>query len=492
MAPTFEELEHACCDVIQIIKQIPELEHTRLSVIGGLALWYYLRDFRPTNNINFLTNISTPPSLMKKKLLERPQSPFFLRQHALFYQSPSGWNIQIDISPEWLSPYFPQTARSIHDIPYGEVPYISLIDLIVFKLDSSGLRSSPIKKERDARDAAALVDHEIAQHSTDPYSTPDSNANSKPQSDHAMCAVVQLSPRQEQVVEEALCDVVRCGHREKSWWESRLGLTQLHISDSPSRSRSPLTALNGSRSITPCANRPHSQSDPLPISGFWSPSSMDDRVAGDPGAAWYYERLDRAHVGLRQKWNNLSLTGWGRREGGPTASPPICSPPRLGIVRSSTYAGYEAQRRWWCGNGSGSGSGVPGHRSCTMNQPKTSARHYYAGNVMSAQVFGEESDVQPYRAPQGVRGRKGSMGKRTRSDSGYGSIETDVIEEEGFYSLEAVSSPPIVGERDVIGGYFDLRPKEPLGTVMEHPVEEGGEGRKTPGLVLRRTVTFQL
>ncbi|KAI0156810.1 hypothetical protein GGR57DRAFT_511155 [Xylariaceae sp. FL1272] len=491
MAPTFVELEHACCDVIQIIKQIPELEHTKLSVIGGLALWYYLRDFRPTNNINFLTNISTSPSSMKKKLLEHPKSPFFLHQQILFYQSPSGWNVQIDISPEWLSPYFPQSARSIHDIPYGEVPYISLTDLIVFKLDSSGLRSNPIKKQRDARDAAALVDHEIAQHSPNPYTTLNSKTNSKPQSYPAIDAVVQLSPRQAQVVEEALCDVTRCGHREKSWWESRLGLTQPH---SPSPSRTHLTVSDCNRSASHSPSRPHSRSDPLPMSSL--SSSMDDRVAADPGAAWYYERLDRAHVGLRQKWN--SLTGWGRRES-PTVSPPICSPSRLGIVRSSTYAGYEAQRRWWCSNGNGNGvRGDPNHRSCTMNQPKTSARHYYAGNAMSvlaSPVIVDAPDSEAYKAAMGLekgRGRKGSAGKRTRSDSGYSSNGSGVSEEEGFYYLEPVRSAPIKGDRELFDGYFDLKPQEPLDTVMEHPIEEGREGTTTPPLGLRRTVTFQL
>ncbi|OTA96377.1 hypothetical protein M434DRAFT_67510, partial [Hypoxylon sp. CO27-5] len=197
----FQELERAACDVIEHVKQIQDLRHTRLSVIGGLALWHYLPEYRSTDNVNFITNISTSPSSLKKRLLERPGSPFFQRSQALFYKGQNGQEIRIDISPEWLqSPYLPESAVKVQDISQNEIPYISLIDLIVFKLDSSGLRSNPAKKERDAKDAAALVD--LA----------------------ASTAPIQLSAKQEQVVEEALCDVATCGAREKGWWEKHMGL----------------------------------------------------------------------------------------------------------------------------------------------------------------------------------------------------------------------------------------------------------------------------
>lgn len=48
MKARLKELENAVCDVIQIIKQIPELADTRLSVVGGLALCHYLPAHRPT------------------------------------------------------------------------------------------------------------------------------------------------------------------------------------------------------------------------------------------------------------------------------------------------------------------------------------------------------------------------------------------------------------------------------------------------------------
>ncbi|KAI0095448.1 hypothetical protein F4814DRAFT_457607 [Daldinia grandis] len=269
-----QELEHAACDVIQNVKQIQDLRHARLSVIGGLALMHYLPEYRSTDNINFITNISTSPSSLKKRLLERPESPFFQRSQALFYKAPRGQEIRVDISPEWLSPYLPDSAIKVQDISSDEVPYISLTDLIVFKLDSSGLRSNPVKKERDAQDAAALVD--FATHKKS----------------------LQLSEKQEQVVEEALCDVAKCGTKEKGWWEKRMGLT-----------KNPADAEGTPYGRGRKQNRPHSKSDPSP--------SRSLPTTNDPNAAWHYERLDHAHI---RRFNSLHSSRSANRSGVPRPS----------------------------------------------------------------------------------------------------------------------------------------------------------------------------
>ncbi|KAI3326046.1 hypothetical protein HD806DRAFT_431858 [Xylariaceae sp. AK1471] len=125
MTPQLHELEDAACNVIQIIKQIPDFEDSRLAVIGGLALWHYLHYYRPTNvrldfivsslwhwcekypanlflqNINFITNIRTNPSVLKRKLLELPNSDFSQHHQILFYQNRHGKYFQVDIRPEW-------------------------------------------------------------------------------------------------------------------------------------------------------------------------------------------------------------------------------------------------------------------------------------------------------------------------------------------------------------------------------------------------------
>ncbi|KAI0420670.1 hypothetical protein F5X98DRAFT_382678 [Xylaria grammica] len=158
----FRELEGAVCDVIQIIKQIPELADLRLAVVGGLALWHYLPDHRPTNNINFVTNIESL-SFLEQKLLQHPHSPFVQSKHALAYHSPAGRVIQINISTPWLCPHLPEPAYLVCEIPYGRVPYVSLAELVAAKIDATRSKaSSPVKRRQDADDARALIDYELA------------------------------------------------------------------------------------------------------------------------------------------------------------------------------------------------------------------------------------------------------------------------------------------------------------------------------------------
>ncbi|KAF2967095.1 hypothetical protein GQX73_g6465 [Xylaria multiplex] len=194
MRGRLKELEDAVCDVIQIIKQIPELTGTKLAVVGGLALWHYLPDYRPTNNINFVTNATNDEDLsfLEQKLLEHPNSPFIQDQQALFYHSPAGWDIQIKISTRWhvsilrtifffpgapefsvflpapapcshdgQSPYLPEPTHFVYEIPYGQVPYISPADLVASKINSTQLKTSK-RRQQDADDAKALIDHELA------------------------------------------------------------------------------------------------------------------------------------------------------------------------------------------------------------------------------------------------------------------------------------------------------------------------------------------
>ncbi|OTB09107.1 hypothetical protein M426DRAFT_18491 [Hypoxylon sp. CI-4A] len=297
----FHELEGVACDVIHHVKQMRDLQNAKLSVIGGLALWHYLPEYRTTDNINFITNLSTSPSSLKKRLLERPNSPFFQRSQALFYEGPRGQEIRIDISPQWLGPYLPESAQEVQDLETDEIPYISLTDLIVFKLDSSGLRSNPIKKERDARDAAALVD--LVTHD----------------------GSIELSEKQEQVVEEALCDVRKCGTKEKGWWEKRMGLTGAALEPD---------GLNDDGKKR--SGRPHSKSDP-------SPSRTP--INNDPNAAWCYERLDHTHMRYSKTHHNSNN---------------IRDAASRKLVRSSSSSSSHGRMK-------------PNHKNHhTMNQPKTS------------------------------------------------------------------------------------------------------------------------
>lgn len=162
MTVELKELEFAVCDVIQIIKQIPELAEARLAVIGDLALCHYLPDHRPTDVrlnfslhynvffalplqpfsdsnsirekhptdsvsfqvINFITNLPTL-ELLRKKLLKHPNSPFTKSKQALFYHSPAGRVIQIKFSPQWLvrtQTFFPCIAIA-YPLPTPHLPH---------------------------------------------------------------------------------------------------------------------------------------------------------------------------------------------------------------------------------------------------------------------------------------------------------------------------------------------------------------------------------
>ncbi|KAI1763994.1 hypothetical protein GGR53DRAFT_466853 [Hypoxylon sp. FL1150] len=367
-----QELERATCDVLQNVKEIHELRNAKLSVIGGLAVWHYLPEYRSTDNINFITNLQTSPSSLKKRLLEKPNSPFFRRSQALFYLAPSGQEIRVDISPQWLGPYLPETATRVEDLARDEIPYISLTDLIVFKLDSSGLRSNPLKKDRDARDAAALVDH--------------ASRNGP----------IELTAKQEQVVEEALCDVGKCGTKEKSWWEEQMGLNK----DKESSDATPTAEKKQKK-------RPHSKSDPTP-----SP------LSSDPNTAWLYEEMDHLHRHASSSSSRAHGHGHGH---GPHGS-------RNGVQRSSS------QRLL-------SGIGY------IMTHPKTTLSNLVRQNS-NASDSSTQSGSGPESRSKKKPGRKQHYEVDAPADPTYPDEDEDNLQ---YYTLEPRKTAPPAPQ-----SYFDV------------------------------------
>lgn len=94
----------------------------------------------------------------------------------------------------------PAAARKLKDIPKGTVPYISIVDLIVFKINSCGLRAQGSKKRRDALDAGNLLDKET------------------------QASPLSLTSAQKAIVEPCIVDVVAHGGHSEKWWRERLGL----------------------------------------------------------------------------------------------------------------------------------------------------------------------------------------------------------------------------------------------------------------------------
>ncbi|KAI3393561.1 hypothetical protein diail_4152 [Diaporthe ilicicola] len=220
-ATTLAEMEKAACCMIQVIKDTPDLRSTKLALGGDMAIRRYLPEYGQQNagkSIDLIVNSSTSASLLRKKLLQHPMSPVIESSQLLYYQtsppaassksrpaSPAS-GFEVRITPEMLCPFLPSAAKPANEIrPSPEqLPYISLVDLIVFKMDACGLRDSAQSKQIEVRHAAALL--ELA-------------------TEHS---ALTLNDDQARMVEESLADVLRHAapdKQSKAWWQSRLNGT---------------------------------------------------------------------------------------------------------------------------------------------------------------------------------------------------------------------------------------------------------------------------
>lgn len=94
-------------------------------------MYFYCRQLTAgvTQNINFITNISTSPGTLKKRLLRLPGSPFVQRAQVLFYTVPdTGREIRVDILPEWLVRFSLVLPSSPHFFPYAPLDIYLVID----------------------------------------------------------------------------------------------------------------------------------------------------------------------------------------------------------------------------------------------------------------------------------------------------------------------------------------------------------------------------
>ncbi|KAH6880711.1 hypothetical protein B0T10DRAFT_519053 [Thelonectria olida] len=246
--PSFAHLEQAASHIVHLIRNTRGLEHTRLAVIGDLAVRKYLPKYEQAKSIDFIVSKSSSPGRVKKEILGHPMSPLVERSGAVFYHHTKGWEIEVKFVPDWLCPYFPTSAQQLKDD--DNLPYLSLEDLIVFNLDACGLHECEASKQREARVAAALL--ELA-------------------SEHSP---LKLDEDKMDRVEQALADVVEFSmpEHDKSWW-------QRHLGQHPDKQRSPqeiLSELSDSFSTptSPAASTPSTQSSMSRSSSYMSSSSV--------------------------------------------------------------------------------------------------------------------------------------------------------------------------------------------------------------------------
>ncbi|CDM27591.1 hypothetical protein CBS147339_4196 [Penicillium roqueforti] len=179
---------------------MPEFSNSRIAVIGGLGLWNYLRRYRTTEDVDFLITVQGAPKAVKDRLLTIPSSQFQQQAQLFFYKGVGGKSIQIDITPDWQSPYVPSAAVPISAARSNALPYISKLDLLVFKINCCGLRPTPAKKLRDATDARTLAEDLCSRGS------------------------INLTSAQKIAVLQGLDDVAQLSRRDKSWWVAKLAL----------------------------------------------------------------------------------------------------------------------------------------------------------------------------------------------------------------------------------------------------------------------------
>ncbi|KJZ68752.1 hypothetical protein HIM_11861 [Hirsutella minnesotensis 3608] len=161
---SFPELDRAASDVIQRLKSI--YPNGKVAVLGGAAIEKYLPGHRSTRDIDIYQTIGSSLDI-KKELLKDPR--FYTRQtmtdnidvtrkEYLFYRNANGKNIEIDLPGKQILTFDPASAKVLRDIPAGTVPYISVDELVISKIESSRRRPEAAKKALDISDAKALLE----------------------------------------------------------------------------------------------------------------------------------------------------------------------------------------------------------------------------------------------------------------------------------------------------------------------------------------------
>jgi hypothetical protein len=156
-------------------------------------------------SIDFVVSKSSSPARVRKDIVDHPMSPLVDKAGDAYYRHTSGWEIEVKFIPDWVCPYLPSAARPVRQ-DVTTLPYISLDDLIVFKVDACGLRDSPTSKRREACEAAMLL--ELA-------------------SEHTPLI---LESKKLDRIQQDLSDVVEyCSpEHNKAWWQMSLGLHTDH------------------------------------------------------------------------------------------------------------------------------------------------------------------------------------------------------------------------------------------------------------------------
>jgi hypothetical protein len=101
------------------------------------------------------------------------------------------------------APYLPLASEVVSTITNDTIPYISAMDLLVFKIHFCGERANKMKSSRDATDAAALLKQEI------------------------LSGPLDFTPKQMTAIEIGLMDVITYSGQTETWWNEHLSVGEL-------------------------------------------------------------------------------------------------------------------------------------------------------------------------------------------------------------------------------------------------------------------------
>ncbi|GFF26107.1 hypothetical protein IFM58399_01294 [Aspergillus lentulus] len=202
-----EHLSEAARTVItslQALPEAPELQRANIAIIGGLALQHHAPGYRPTKDVDILIFNRDHPICtldVRAKLASRFPNEFEDVPEPVSSCLNIPDTIKVDFVPQELPPYLPAQAATLEEVDPNHLPFLPLVDLLVYKINSCGMRPTPEKQKQDAEDAQELV-----------------NILSSP-------GTITLDDSQKQAVVSGLDEMLEYSEEDRDWWESALGLS---------------------------------------------------------------------------------------------------------------------------------------------------------------------------------------------------------------------------------------------------------------------------
>ncbi|KAF7137074.1 hypothetical protein CNMCM5793_006962 [Aspergillus hiratsukae] len=201
---TRQQLWQAARAVITSLQAIPERHQAKVIIIGGAALENHVPGYRPTRDVDILIFDRDDPNCtraIRAELLSSIPRQFEERAQPIYFTGNPDREVQVDIIPPDLPPYLPADAATLGDVDPNHLPFLSLLDLLVYKIHCCSMRPSSDKRKQDAEDAHVLVNILSQQ------------------------GAIAPNDSQEQAVLSGLDGMLECyGERTRQWWESALGL----------------------------------------------------------------------------------------------------------------------------------------------------------------------------------------------------------------------------------------------------------------------------